>query len=241
MKGTYFTVHKIFSYMPVLFLAWALSPTASATTLIFGQGGTSGFTSGGVQSTGAVAVPGAPGLTLEVQALSTWNSPAEWLIDSAAGGYGVDNGGVDVCLPFLGHIHIDDDPAIDSSGGDDTLRLIFSQPVTLSEILIGDIDVASRGLLREFRSDAVDISNLGAGTVYSGSLLSLGPGIGTLSGASLGNTTGTVFDIRVLDYNDDVRLRGISFDNTSVPEPATCGLIGLGLVMIGLARRRHGQ
>lgn len=183
---------------------------AATITVVFGGGGTAGFTGGGVNATGATAVPGGGGLTLNVIAgpTSGYNIVTNLL------GYGVelasDTGQADVLDR--------------NSGVDDSLDFVFSAAVTVTNITLGDWDSGDGGVISRQLPSVSALVDLQA---FAASSISL-------------NSVGTRFRIEPDDGNDDYFVRSITFETTDVvPEPATYSLVGIGLFGLGLLRRRR--
>lgn len=191
-----------------------LAAPAFSTTITFGTGGTTGFTTGGVNSVVVNNAGGVSGLTLTVMAgvLSPGNcAPQCWLTASSAG-YGVDNS-----APAGGAS--DGSSDIDGSGLNDFITLIFSRAVHFNGATFGNFGFSDDGSLYNTTSGATLITSFDTNSI---------------SGF---NVLGTSFRFQATGDNDAYRLRSVTFVEN--PEPGTLGLTAVGLIgLLTLGRKR---
>lgn len=187
------------------------------TTITFGTGGSTGLTSGGVNSITINDAGGYLGLTLTVSAgvLSPGSCAPQCWLTSSSSGFGVDNS-----APAGGSS--DSSTDIDGSGNDDFISLVFNRTVILSAATFGNFGSTDHGELYDMTSGSALIS------AFSSS---------SLSGLSV---HGTSFRFSATGTNDDYLLRSVTI--VPNPEPGTIGMTAAGLIgLLVMGRKRRVQ
>ena len=186
---------------------------ALPSTITFGTGGTSGLTTGGVNSIVVNNVGGYAGLTLTITAgvlAPDSCAPQCWLTASNAG-YGVDNS-----APAGGPA--DSSTDIDGSGRNDYISLVFSRAVILSDATFGNFGFGDHGELYNMTAGAVLVSAFNTDSIS---------GLGT---------HGTSFRFQATGSSDAYRLRSVTV--VPNPEPGTLGMTAVGLIGLLALRRK---
>jgi hypothetical protein len=194
---------------------------AASITLTFGVGGTSGFTSGAINSAlGPVAV--AAGLDVTVSPWASVNSAAFWGVSANDEGFGVCSAQLLLCFE---ETHADS-----SSNTTEGLNFSFTAPVTLTNATFGAWG----------NNDVADI--------FAGGVL-VSNNFGDNTGLYSGNHTSNNFFFQAVDSNSTSswRLRSLTFDYTApappqplaTPEPSSILLLGGGLIAAARRMRRR--
>jgi hypothetical protein len=128
-----------------------LVPAASATTITFGTGGTSGFTTGGASSVTVNDAAGVTGLTVTVTASATTACPA-CVISAQVGGYGVTS-------------VVGDNAEIDGNGLIDTLIVSFSRDVTVTGATFSSFQGNDNGEFYNTTTGSLLVSAFGSSSI----------------------------------------------------------------------------
>ncbi|MGD1936096.1 MAG: PEP-CTERM sorting domain-containing protein [Cyanophyceae cyanobacterium] len=143
---------------------------------------------------------------------------------------------------------LSDGNRLDAGGRDEFLRFTFSQEVTLQGVFFSSVFSGND----EFDA-AIDNVDLQINDTFGTDRLFSFPGIGSVrvvdfSGGvdfagdgtnALRSATGTIFDFYTNNNNDDYRIAKLKI-KTEVPEPAAIlGLLGVGAMVVGSARKRQ--
>ena len=204
---------------------------ASATTIVFGSGGSPGFDGvGDLGNSFSAGVGG--GITLTITASGCTTGPCIITSSSVGGGgagfgFGVNNfGGA-----------TDGPNAPELGGPPELLTLLFSSAVTLTGYTLEDVDDGSdNGVIfrRTLPTTVVitSIQNLTDGGTPPGSTYN---SAAATYASELLSVSGTQFTVSA-SSGEFIRLRSVSFD---VPEPSSLSLLGLGIALLSVSARRE--
>ncbi|MGI9288873.1 MAG: PEP-CTERM sorting domain-containing protein [Pseudomonadales bacterium] len=129
----------------------------------------------------------------------------------------------------VGGTHFLDSKQLDGFGPDESVLFRFSRSVRLLGFTLTRVGYFDDATLTV--DDVPQLSgNIPGGNIWDSDTASIKAGL-----------NGTDFQFGVTDWNDDYFIKSLTVHATEVPEPGTIALFAVGLVGLGIARKRTKQ